>query len=306
MKVISMKPSIHPVLLTGLLILGSCKQEKIDYDASGAFEAEETVISANATGTLLQLDIAEGSDLLAGQVVGYVDTMPLYLKKKQLDAQIRAMLGKKPNIPVQLGALQEQLKTAEKEKIRITNLVKADAAPARQLDDINAQIDQLKKQIEATKSSLDISAESFSREAVPLQVQIQQINDQIQKSVITNPVAGTVLTQYTKVYEITSPGKPLYKLADLSTITLRAFISGDQLPRIKLNQPVTVLTDDGNGGYRETEGIVSWISDKAEFTPKTIQTKAERANMVYAIKIRVKNDGTFKIGMYAEVKFSAT
>lgn len=287
-----------------MLALLACKPEPTAYDASGAFEAEETIISAEATGTLLAFPIEEGQDLQAGQLIGYVDSTQLFLKKKQLEAQVRALLGKKPNIPVQLATLQEQLKTAEKEKVRFTNLVKANAAPAKQLDDINAQIEQLKKQIEAQKSTLSISTDSYSKEAVPLEVQIEQIEDQLKKCRIINPVQGTVLLKYATVHEMTAPGKPLYKIADLSTIILRAYITGDQLPAIKLNQTVTVLTDDGHGGYRETDGTITWISDKAEFTPKTIQTKTERANMVYAIKLKVKNDGTYKIGMYAEVRFA--
>ena len=287
-----------------IVALLACKPAPAAYDASGAFEAEETIISAEATGTLLAFTVEEGQDLQAGQLIGYVDSTQLFLKKKQLEAQVRALLGKKPNIPVQLATLQEQLKTAEKEKVRFTNLVKANAAPAKQLDDINAQIDQLKKQIEAQKSTLSISTDSYSKEAIPLEVQIEQIEDQLKRCRIINPVQGTVLLKYAVANEMTAPGKPLYKIADLSTIILRAYITGDQLPVIKLNQTVTVLTDDGNGGYRETDGTITWISDKAEFTPKTIQTKTERANMVYAIKIKVINDGTYKIGMYAEVRFA--
>lgn len=283
--------------------LTACNNNKTSFDASGSFEAEETIISSEATGTIKQFNVEEGQTLQAGQTIGYVDSTQLYLKKKQLLAQVNAMLSKKPNISAQLAALQSQLTVAQKEKVRITNLVKGDAAPQKQLDDINAQIDVIKKQIEAQKSSLDISTTGISKEAVSVTTQVEQLNDQLAKYKLINPINGTVLTKYAETNEMTTTGKPLYKIADLSNIILRAYITGDQLPQIKLNQKVKVLTDDGKDGYKEKEGIITWINDKAEFTPKTIQTKNERANMVYAIKVKVENDGTYKIGMYGEIKF---
>lgn len=299
-----MKHILTSVIIAGSLLLTvSCNKNQDTFDASGSFEAEETIISAEAQGALKAFNIQEGQTLQAGQNVGYIDSVQLYLKKKQLEAQVTAVLGKKPNIPAQLSALQEQLRTAEKEKIRIANLVKGDAATPKQLDDINAQIDVLKRQIEAQKSSLSISSEGISKDVIPLQVQIEQLEDQLSKCNLINPVNGTVLTKYAEANEIASVGKPLYKIADLSNIILRAYITGNQLPKIKLNQTVKVLTDDGKGGYQETTGTIIWISDKAEFTPKTIQTKDERANMVYAIKVKVKNDGFYKIGMYGEISF---
>ncbi len=281
----------------------ACNDNKVSYDASGSFEAEETIISSEATGTIKRFEIEEGQTLEAGQNIGYIDSLQLYLKKKQLEAQVIAILGKKPNISVQLSALQTQLKTAEKEKTRVANLVKGDAATPKQLDDINAQIEVLKKQIEAQQSTLSISSEGLGKDVVPLQVQIEQLNDQLAKCNIINPTNGTVLTKYAETNEMTAVGKPLYKIADLTNIILRAYITGDQLTQVKLNQKVKVLTDDGKGGYKETEGTIIWINSKAEFTPKTIQTKDERANMVYAIKVKVKNDGTYKVGMYGEISF---
>ncbi|MBS1731303.1 MAG: HlyD family efflux transporter periplasmic adaptor subunit [Bacteroidetes bacterium] len=281
----------------------ACTDNKVSFDASGSFEAEETIISSEATGKIKRLDIEEGQTLEAGQVIGYIDSLQVYLKKRQLEAQVAAVLGKKPNIPVQLSALQEQLKTAEKERTRVTNLVKGDAATPKQLDDITAQVEVLKKQIEAQQSTLSISSEGLGKDVLLLQVQIEQLNDQLSKCKIINPVNGTVLTKYAEANEMTTTGKPLYKIADLSNIILRAYITSNQLTQVKLNQQVKVLTDDGNGGYKETAGTIVWISNKAEFTPKTIQTKDERANMVYAIKVKVKNDGTYKIGMYGEIKF---
>ena len=285
-------------------MLTACNDKKVSFDASGSFEAEETIISSEATGTIKRLEIDEGQTLEAGQNIGYIDSLQLHLKKKQLEAQVIAILGKKPNISVQLSALQEQLKTAEQEKTRVANLVKGDAATPKQLDDINAQIEVLKKQIEAQQSSLSISSDGLGKDVVPWQVQIEQLNDQLVKCNIINPTKGTVLSKYAETNEMTAAGKPIYKIADLSNIILRTYITGDQLPQLKLNQQVKVLTDDGKGGYKETEGTIIWINSKAEFTPKTIQTKDERANMVYAVKVKVKNDGTYKVGMYGEILFN--
>ncbi len=299
-----MKLNVSLIILPAFAILMmSCGKSKNTFDASGSFESEETIISAEGSGVINEFNIEEGDQLLPGTVIGYIDTIQLYLKKKQLEAQMIALDVKKPNVAVQLAALQEQLRTAQTEQIRIKNLVKADAATTKQLDDINASIDIIKKQIDALRSTLNITSSSIDKESLPIQIQIEQINDQIQKCKIVNPVKGTVLTKYAEKFETTMPGKPLYKIADLTTILLRTYITGDQLPLLKLNQKVVVSTDDGKGGFKQTDGIVIWINDKAEFTPKTIQTKDERANMVYATKISVKNDGTYKIGMYGEINF---
>ena len=286
-----------------LATLVSCDGNHNGFDASGSFEADEYIISAEAQGILKEFAVEEGQVLAAGQRIGYIDSTQLYLKKKQLEAQIVAMLGKRPNITLQLSALQDQLKAAEVERERVANLVRGDAATPKQLDDANAQIDVLKSQIEAHKSTLSISSESINKEVVPIEVQIEQLADQLDKCTIVNPTPGTVLVKYAKENEMTAMGKPLYKIADISTIILRVYVSGDQLPEVKLNQTVDVMTDDGKGGYNTAEGTVTWISDKAEFTPKTIQTKNERANLVYAVKVKVKNDGLYKIGMYGEIKF---
>ncbi len=298
-----MKRILKIATISGLTLLAiSCKDES-KFDASGSFEAVEVIISSEANGTLKEFNIEEGQTLKAGQLIGYIDSIQLFLKKKQLESQMEAMLAKKPNIAVQLSALREQLKTAEIEQKRITNLVKSDAATTKQLDDINAQIEIIKKQIDAQKSTLVISSDGINKDILPLQVQVEQMEDQLLKCRIVNPVNGTVLTKYAGQNEMAMTGKALYKIADLSTIILRAYISSNQLSLLKLNQKVKVNTDDGSGGFREDEGVITWISDKAEFTPKTIQTKDERANMVYAIKIKMKNDGTYKIGMYGEINF---
>lgn len=294
------KIALYALLCTGL---AACGNKKDIYDASGTFEAVETIVSAEASGVIKVLSIEEGQTLQAGQNIGYIDSTQLFLKKKQLEAQAQAVLSRKPNISAQTAALKEQLIQAEREQRRIANLVKADAATPKQLDDANTQIAVIKKQIDAQQSSLNITSTSLEDEAGPITVQIQQINDQLKKCNIINEVNGTVLTKYAEVNEVTTAGKPIYKVAELNAIILRAYITGDQLARIKTGQQVRVLVDDTKDTYKTYNGTVEWISNKAEFTPKTIQTKDERANLVYAVKIRVRNDGFLKIGMYGDVKF---
>ena len=289
------------ILITALLL--ACSNGNGDFDATGTFESEEVIVSSEAMGKLLKFDVEEGMILKQDQVVGLVDTTQLYLKKKQLESTIRSVLSKQPDIPKQLAAIQEQIATAEREKIRIENLVSSDAATTKQLDDINSQLDLLNKQYDATKSSLTITKQGMRSETLPLIAQVEQIQDQINKSIIRNPIDGTVLTRYAMQDEVTSNGKALYKIADLSEMILRAYINGDQLGQVKLDQKVKVFVDKGDGEQKELAGEIYWVSSKSEFTPKTIQTKDERANLVYAIKVKVKNDGYLKIGMYGEIKF---
>ena len=281
-----------------------CSGSKNDFEASGTFEAEETIISAEVTGVIRQFDVEEGQELTAGQIIGYIDSTQLYLKKRQLESQIRALQGRKPNIAVQLSALQAQLQTAQTERTRLEKLVAGDAATQKQLDDVNAQIEVLKKQINAQQSSLKISSDGISDDVATLQVQIEQLEDQLAKHRLTAPQNGTVLAKIAKVNELTTVGKPLYKIADLQNITFRAFVTSAQLTQLKIGQNVRVFADFGEKKRREYKGTISWISDKSEFTPKTIQTQDERANLVYAVKITVKNDGYLKIGMYGEVNFN--
>ena len=234
--------------------------------------------------------------------MGYIDSVQLYLRKVQLQSQISATLSQRPDISSQVAPLKTQLETAKTEQKRISNLVASNAANQKQLDDINAQVELIQKQIESLQKNLSITSGSLDAQIKPLQAQIDQLEDQLNKCRIINPINGTVLTKYAEADELVAMGKPLYKIADLNEIILRAYFTNDQLAQTKLNQKVTVLTDDGKGGFKTYDGIIEWISSKAEFTPKTIQTKNERANLVYAVKIKVKNDGLLKIGMYAEIK----
>jgi HlyD family secretion protein len=322
------KKILLPVFITGLI---SCNNGNGKYDASGTFEADEIIVSAEATGKILQLNVAEGAALIKDSVVGKIDPTAIELQKEQASSSVEALQQKTNDAAPQVNILQsqlllqnkqiavynEQLKTLQKEQVRFQKLVDADAVPAKQLDDINGQANVLKDQIVAAKTQLLVlqSQIDAQRQAVaiqnrgilsekaPMEKKVAQIQDQLNKTIIKNPVTGTVLTKYADANEFTATGKPLYKIADLTTMKLRAYITGNQLAQVKLNQPVKVLVDDGKGAYKEMKGTISWISGKAEFTPKTIQTKDERANLVYAIKVNVLNDGYLKIGMYGEVVF---
>jgi len=285
-----------------LLAIASCKEES-QYDASGSFEAIETMISAEVNGKILQLDIEEGQELKAGQVIGYIDSTQLYTRKLQALQNKKAILSGRPQANVQTEALKKELTNAITNRDRTEKLVKGGVATQKQLDDANAAVATLQAKISAQESSLHITTSSLNEQASTVDAQLVEVNDQLKKCKIVNPVKGTVLTKYAESYEVAMAGKPLYKIADLSTIILRAYITGDQLTQAKINQKVKVLTDDGKGGFKETEGTIAWINDKSEFTPKTIQTKNERANLVYAFKVKVKNDGAYKIGMYGELRF---
>jgi HlyD family secretion protein len=295
------KSVIGAFLFMGFLFSSCSSNDK--YDASGTFEATEVVISSEATGRLLDFNVKEGQQLIANQQVGYVDSVQLHYKMMQLVATLKAIKSSRSDIQKQIAATEQQIATAEKDKKRFANLLKADASTQKQFDDQSSLLQVLRKQLEAQKSTLGNANNSIDENAAAMVYQIDQLNDQLHKCKIVNPINGTVLTKYAEQYEVTSPGKPLYIIANVDTITLRAYITSDQLTKLRLRNPVKVYADWGKG-MKEYSGIVTWISDKAEFTPKTIQTKDERANLVYAVKIDVRNDGYLKIGMYGEVKFN--
>ena len=315
---------------TFVFSLSACVEEK-NFDASGSFEADEIIISSEQNGKLLSFNVQEGMDLKANTVVGQIDTIDLALQKAQVLATMEAITGKTVGtnpqakvINTQIGTQEAQIETLRKqlqlldiEVARVQNMFEGGAATQKQLDDIKGQREILNKQLEtaqkqvevlnsqitSTQENIGIQNKAILAELKPTQAKLDLINQQIKKAEITNAVDGVVLTKYVMQGEFVTIGKPLYKIADLSDITLKAYITGDQLAKIALNQQVTVNTDDGNGGFKQHQGTVTWISSKAEFTPKTIQTKNERANLVYAIKVKVKNDGSLKIGMYGEIKF---
>lgn len=303
--------------IVAAVTLAACNGNGNDFDASGTFESEEVVVSSLANGKILSLNLDEGSVLTKDSVVGQVDPTDLSLQKQQVEASIQSLGDQTMNVEPQVKLLEDQYKVQQSqmdnllhEKTRIENLLKQDAATGKQLDDMNSAIDVLKRQMAVTQQQINVQKNNVSTQnrgvlsqAKPLQKKAAQIEDQLNKTNITNPIDGTVLTKYAEAGEITSIGKALYKIADLSYLNLRAYITGSQLSQIKLGQQVKVMIDNGADKYRDYTGTIIWISDKAEFTPKTIQTKEERANLVYAIKVKVKNDGYLKIGMYGEVKF---
>jgi len=294
-----------------------CKSAENNFDATGTFEAEETIVSAELSGKLVSFNVEEGMLIAKDSMVGVVDAKNIALQQEQVEASIKALNEKTATAAPQVQLLQNQLNVQQSqlnnllhEKSRVENLVKADAATGKQLDDIIAQIDVAKKQFAVTQQQIAVQLNiiatqnrSILSEANPLKKRVAQLQDQVQRANIINPVTGTVITKFAEPGEITATGKALYKIADLSSLNLRAYISGIQLPQVKLGQMVKVMIDDGAKKYKEYSGIIIWIADKAEFTPKTIQTKEERANLVYAIKVNVKNNGFLKIGMYGEVLF---
>lgn len=305
------------IFLLGLQLIFSACQQKFKADASGVFEAEEIIVSAEQTGKLLRFPIHEGDTLAKNAIVGQIDVSNDQLRKAQIEASIDALSQKtgdaSPQVQVvkrQLEVQQAQLEQQLREKKRLENLVRDNAVAQKQLDDINAAIEQTRRQIDVTNQQINLYLNNTNlqnrgilSEKMPLEKSAAQAQNQIDKGRIVNPQGGTVITKYAYEGEMTALGKALYKIADVDTLTLRAYVSGQQLPKIKLGQPVNVLVDNGEGGFRTYSGKLYWVAAKAEFTPKTIQTKDERANLVYAVKISVPNDGLLKIGMYAEVKF---
>lgn len=287
-----------------LVFLLACGNDNGKFDASGTFEATEVIVSSEANGKIMSLTIQEGDELKAGQPVGNIDSTQLYLTKLQLLQNQRAILSGRPDVAIQLQATQKELDNALADKKRIENLTKGEVASQKQLDDANTRIAVLQSRLDAQKSSLNTSNTTLNEQAKTIEVQLRQIQDQLNKCKLVNPIDGTVLTKYSNAFEMTSIGKPLYKIADLTWVELRTYVTNDQFSNVKLGQKVKVSVDAEGGNYKTYEGTVDWINNKAEFTPKTIQTKNERANLVYAIKIKVKNDGFIKIGMYGEVVFN--
>ena len=295
--------SSYTLIATALLGLAACNRGDGNFDATGTFEATEILVSSEANGKIMELNIEEGDRLDAGAMVGYIDSTQLYLKKMQLSAGLRSVDIRKPDIRKQIAALEQQIATARTEQQRMENLVKAKAGNQKQVDDIVNNIKYLQKQLDAQYSTLNKTTGGADAEAESILYQIMQLDDQLQKSRIVTPQAGTVLVKYAEPGEVTAAGKPLYKIADTDLLYLRAYITADQLSTLKQGQTVRVFADYGADEQREYPGTITWRSDKSEFTPKGIQTKDERANLVYAIKIAVKNDGYLKIGQYGETVF---
>ena len=288
-----MKKIITLLLLTSLI---SCNKNNDKADGYGNFEATEVTISAEANGKIEYLKLEEGDVLEPKIQVGLIDTTQLYFNKQQLLASKSTVNSKSANVLSQIKVLQEQLKTAQIEKKRIQNMFAENAATKRQVDEIDGKVSVIQEQIKRVETQ----NAPIVNEVKSIEVQVEKINDQIRKSKIINPIKGTVLAKYAEPNEVTAFGKPIYKIADISEMTLRVYVSETQLSSIKVGQNVTVKID-AEKEMKSYQGTISWIASSAEFTPKIVQTKEERVNLVYAVKVKVKNDGSLKIGMPAEM-----
>ncbi|MCI1209672.1 MAG: HlyD family efflux transporter periplasmic adaptor subunit [Treponema sp.] len=305
MKHLSTYTAVLSVMTVSMTILiTSCRAGEDNFDASGSFGATEVIVSAEVSGKILSLAADEGAVLSAGTAVGRIDTVQLELRRSQLLANRKGVEARRPNVSVQIAATVQQIATAKKEKARIENLLKSDAANTKQLDDIDSTIAILEKQLAAQRLTLETNSLGIDEDSSALAIQVAQLDDQIARATVSSPIDGTVLAKYAEAGELASPGKALFKVADVSQLYLRAYITADQLSRIKIGQRVKVMSEYGDKAYREYDGTVSWISDKSEFTPKTVQTRNERTNLVYAVKVSVRNDGYLKIGMYGGMKIT--
>ena len=289
------------VLYIAVSLLAIACSKEAEFDAQGTFEATEVVVSSEATGRILNFDIEEGMTIVANQAVGTIDSLQLHLQRKQLLAQQSALLTSRPDVKKQVASLREQIVKQKSELRRVENMLSDGAATQKQKDDIEAQIKILEGQLEATLSTLSKNTSTINDNSVALEAQIAALDDRISKCRILSPVGGTVLVKYAEAGELASVGKPLMKIADLKNIYLRAYFTSDQLANIKLGDEVKVVADFGGEERYDYTGRIAWISSESEFTPKTIQTKDSRANLVYAVKIAVENDGRLKIGLAGEV-----
>ena len=284
-------------------MLSSCNANKGEYDAGGYFETVEVTVSSEANGRILYMDVEEGMPVEAGKVLGCIDTVQLYLNMLQLMKSEESVLNSRPDIDKQLDAMKEQLNTLRHEKERVENLLADGAATRKQMDDIEAEEAVLVKRIDAQESTLAKSVASIDAQSSGIAIQIAQVKDRIEKCRIKSPVSGTVLTKYAEEGEFASAGRPLFKVADLSRVYLRVYVTSARLSDIAIGQQVRVWSDYGRGYEKEYPGTIVWISDQSEFTPKNIYTDDERKNLVYAVKIAVENDGLIKLGMYGGVEF---
>ena len=289
------------IWIFSVLLLAACSRGA-DFDATGTFEATEVTVSAEAAGRILYFTVEEGDTLRAGVQVGAIDTVQLWMQKMQLERSAASVRSSRPDIGKQVASLREQIAKQQTERRRVQNLLKDGAATTKQLDDIEAELKVLEGQLEASLSTLRNSAVSIDENSSAIELQVAQLDDRLEKCRITSPISGTVLAKYAEAGELASVGRPLMKVADLEHIYLRAYFTSDQLAGLKLGQEVTVTADFGGEQQFDYRGRVTWIASESEFTPKTIQTRNTRENLVYAVKIAVENDGRLKIGMYGEVQ----
>ena len=287
------------------LVLNACGRKERQYDATGVFEATETTVYAEQTGALLTFNVEEGDTVGRNREVGLIDTTQLWLKMKQAEAMKSVYQSQKPEQEKQIAVTRQQLAKAKQDQQRYKELVADGAAPGKMLDDANSQVEVLQRQLDAQLSSLRVNTNALDKQMDATDVQAEQLRDQIRKCHILVPAKGTVIEKYVERGEFVSAGKPLFKMADTENMFIRAYVTSAQLENIKTGQKATVFADYGNGGKKEYEGRVTWISSRSEFTPKTILTDDERADLVYAVKVAIKGDGYVKMGMYGEVLFTS-
>jgi len=290
------------ILASVALMLAACGGNEKEYDATGTFEATETTVFAEQSGALLTFSVNEGDNIEANKEVGLIDTTQVWLKIQQLGATKEVYQSQKPDMEAQIAATRQQLAKAQQEEQRFHELVADGAAPSKMLDDASSQVKVLQKQLAAQQSALSTSTRSLDKQMAATDVQVSQLRDQLRKCHIVTPTKGTVLEKYVERGEFVIIGKPLFKMADTEAMYLRAYVTSAQLQNIKIGQQVKVFADYGDGQKKEYDGTISWISSRSEFTPKTILTDDERADLVYAVKVAIRSDGFVKIGMYGEVK----
>lgn len=297
--------AVNTIWTIGLaMVLASCGDKEQKNDATGVFEATETTIAAEQSGTLMAFGVCEGDEIAAGKEVGLIDTTQIWLKIKQMGATKQVYQSQKPDMEVQIAVTRQQLDKAKQEQKRYKELVSDGASPSKMLDDATSQVELLEKQLKAQVSTLNTQLSTLNSQLSTTDVQVSQLMDQLRKCHVIAPVKGTVLEKYVEKGEFVAIGKPLFKMADTKSMFIRAYVTSAQLKNIRVGQKAKVFADYGNGQKKEYEGVVSWISSRSEFTPKTILTDDERADQVYALKVAVKNDGYIKIGMYGEVQFN--
>jgi HlyD family secretion protein len=290
------------ILASVALMMAACGGNEKEYDATGTFEATETTVFAEQSGALLTFSVNEGDSIEANKEVGLIDTTQVWLKIQQLGATKEVYQSQKPDMERQIAATRQQLAKARQDEQRYKELVADGAAPSKMLDDATNQVKVLQKQLAAQQSALSTSTRSLDKQMAATDVQVSQLRDQLRKCHIVTPTKGTVLEKYVERGEFVAIGKPLFKIADTQDMFLRAYVTSAQLQNIKIGQQVKVFADYGDSQHKEYDGTISWISSRSEFTPKTILTDDERADLVYALKVAIKNDGFLKIGMYGEVK----
>lgn len=292
------------IIAVAALMTVACGNNKKEYDATGTFEATEVTVAAEQSGTLMVFDINEGDEIALGKEVGLIDTTQIWLKIQQVGATKAVYQSQKPDMEKQIAATRQQLTKARQDQQRYKELVADGASPSKMLDDATNQVEVLQKQLDAQISSLNTNTNALNKQMAATDIQVSQLKDQLQKCHITTPIKGTVLEKYVERGEFVSIGKPLFKMADTEQMFIRAYVTSAQLQTVKIGQKAKVFADYGEGQKKEYEGTVSWISSRSEFTPKTILTDDERADLVYALKVAIRNDGYVKIGMYGEVKFN--